>query len=342
MITLAAACGAKAISFHETVNRGMQWRVNYGYAYTFYGNAGDIHPGWEVIGECGKWLSGIGPFLTELAPDGQFGGVAVECKEYRSGNGYYAGPEVKSYVLAGPRGRVIFAVNQNVEKTASAVVRFTIPAGEKLFSLESCEEVPAERKVTIPPGGSAVWYLGKDSSVIPEIERNYFERGSLVLGIDAERAAKNAVDLSKFYRLAKGEKTVKQLRLMEKAYLEAFRGSPFGKFSKKWDNARAELSKTAFEFVRHQDLVIPPELRRKTPRYKRWNNTADPVMQKLADAIADDFHAYWRIDAAIDAGKWRTCAAEAEKLVTKISADTHAALAHLEANSHKIKVDDPY
>jgi len=342
MITLAAACGAKAISFHETVNRGMQWRANYGYAYTFYGNAGDIHPGWEVIGECGKWLSGIGPLLTELAPDGKFGGVTAECREYRSGNGFYVGPEVKTYVLGGSRGRVIFAVNQNVEQNASAVVRFTIPAGEKLFSLKTCKQVPAERKVTLPPGGSAIWYLGKDDSVIPEIERNYFERGVLVLGIDAERAAKNGVDLSNFYRLTKGEKTVKQLRLAEKACLEAFRGSPFGKFSERWDEARAQLSKTTFEFVRHQDLVIPPELRKKAPRYKRWNNTADPAMQKLADAIADDFHAYWRIDAAIDAGEWQTHAAEAEKLISKISADTKAALAHLEANSGKIKVDDPY
>ena len=94
--------------------------------------------------------------------------------------------------------------------------------------------------------------------------------------------------------------------------------------------------------VRHQDLVIPPELRKKAPRYKRWKNTADPVMQKLVDPIADDFRNYWRIDAAIEEGKWQLNAAEAEKLINKISADTKAALDHLKANSHKIKVDNPY
>ena len=342
MITLAAACGAKAISFHETVNRGMPWRTNYGYAYTFYGNAGDIHPGWEVIGECGKWLSGIGPLLTEQSPDTKFKGVAVECNEYRSSNGFYVGPEVKSYVLGGPRGRVIFAVNQNVDKNVSATVRFKIPAGEKLYCLKSCKQVSAEQKVDLTPGGSAIWYLGKDSSVMPEIEKNFFERGSLVLGIDAERAAKNKVDLSEYYRLAKGAKTIKQLQLMEQAYTKAFRNSPFGKFSARWDNARSRLSKVTFEFVRHQDLVIPPELRKKAPRYKRWKNTADPVMQKLVDSIADDFRNYWRIDAAIEEGKWQLNAAEAEKLINKISADTKAALDHLKANSHKIKVDNPY
>ena len=342
MITLAAACGAKAISFHETVNRGIPWRTNYGYAYSFYGNAGDIHPGWEVIGECGKWLSGIGPLLTEQSPDTKFRGVSVECREYRSSNGFYAGPEVKSYVLGGPRGRVIFAVNQNVDKNVSATVRFKIPAGEKLYCVKSCKEVSAVQKVNLMPGGSAIWYLGKDSSVMPEIERNFFERGTLVLGIDAERAMKNKVDLSEYTRLEKGAKTVKQLQLMKEAYAKAFNNSPFGKFSKKWDNARAQLSETTFEFVRHLDLVIPPELRKKAPRYKRWNNTADPIMQKLVDAIADDFRTYWRIDAAIDEGKWQSNASEAEKLIQKISADTKAALDHLKANSHKIKVDNPY
>ena len=129
---------------------------------------------------------------------------------------------------------------------------------------------------------------------------------------------------------------------MEQAYAKSFRNSPFGKFSARWDNARSKLSKVTFEFVRHQDLVIPPELRKKTPRYKRWKNTADPVMQKLVDAIADDFRNYWRIDAAIEEGKWQANASEAEKLIKKISSDTKAALDYLKSNSSKIRVDNPY
>ena len=127
----------------------------------------------------------------------------------------------------------------------------------------------------------------------------------------------------------------------EKVLKKTVENTSFGKLDARWDKARHALSDACFMFMTHFDLVVPPAIRAKTPRYAKYNNTADPKMQKLVDDIAACWIEYWQVEQLIVTGKLND-RSRAEKLIQKAHASAAAAIAYLKANAHKIQVDNPY
>ena len=177
------------------------------------------------------------------------------------------------------------------------------------------------------------------------------KRKNIAWDIAAERASGNGVDISAAaaivkkskdaFKSGKGMTAWKLSCDAEKALKKIVSASSFGKLDARWDKARHALSDVCFMFMTHFDLVVPPAIRAKTPRYAQYNNTADPKMQKLVDDIAACWIEYWQVEQLILSGKLKD-RSRAEKLIKKAHDSANAASAYLKANAYKIKVDNPY
>ena len=169
--------------------------------------------------------------------------------------------------------------------------------------------------------------------------------------IAADRASVNGVDIKNAsavnkksidaLRQNKGLEALKFSKEAEKVLKETVAKTAFGKLDIRWDKARHALSDVCFKFLTHFDLVVPPAIRAKTPRYEKYNNTLDPKMQKMVDDVANCWIEYWQVEQLIISGKLKDYS-RAEKLIQKAHSSASAATAYLKANAHKIKVDNPY
>ncbi len=169
--------------------------------------------------------------------------------------------------------------------------------------------------------------------------------------VAADRASGNGVDIRNASAIEKksveavkknkGLEALKFSKEAEKVLKETVAKTAFGKLDVRWDKARHALSDVCFMFLTHFDLVVPPAIRAKTPRYEKYNNTLDPKMQKMVDDVANCWIEYWQVEQLIISGKLKDYS-RAEKLIQKAHAAASAATAYLKANAHKIKVDNPY
>ena len=356
MSNLAAANGAKGFEIHEVNNRGLPWRYKYGYHYAARGNAGEYTPLWFEIGRCAREFTAIGTQFTGTFPGKNPAYLEnIKTPDYRSKNGFYAGPQVKFFTLARKDGTLFaVAVNHSLEKSIRQEVVFDNPAGTSVWSLTKM--APASRAYTmdLAPGSAEYFVIGKEAAVGRSVNMVALERAkrlNVSWRIAADRAAGNGVDIAVAAAIYKRSvQAVREDRGLEalafskeagKVLKKTVDASAFGQFDARWDKARHALSDACFMFLTHFDLVVPPEIRKATKRYEQYRNTADPEMQKLVDDVADCWIEYWQIEQLIVTGKLKDRSA-AEKLIAKAHACASAATAYLKANAHKIEVDDPY
>ena len=356
MSHLAAANGAKGFEIHEVNNRGLSWRYNYGYHYAARGNAGEYTPLWFEIGRCAREFTAIGTQFTGTFPGKNPAYLAnIKTPDYRSKNGFYAGPQVKFFTLERKDGTLFaVAVNHALEKGIKQQVVFRNPAGTRVWSLTKMAQASRTYTMDLAPGSAEYFVIGSEAAVEKAVNTVALERAkrlNVSLSIAADRAAGSGVDVAaaaavekrslQAVEQGKGLEALSLAKEAEKVLKKTVASSPFGQFDARWDKARHALSDVCFMFLTHFDLVVPPEIRKATKRYAQYRNTADPEMQKLVDDVAACWIEYWQIEHLIVAGKLED-RSRAEKFIARAHACAAAATAYLKANVHKIHVDDPY
>ena len=356
MCHLSAANGAKGFEIHEVNNRGLSWRYKYGYHYAARGNAGEYTPLWFEIGRCAREFTAIGTQFTGTFPCKNPAYLEnIKTPVYRSKNGFYDGPQVKFFTLKRKDGTLIaVAVNHSLEKSINQKVVFGNPAGTKVWSLTKMAPASKNYTMHLEPGSAEYFVIGKDAAVQKSVNMVAIERAkrlNVAWQIAAERASGNGVDIKSAAAIEKksveaikqnkGLEALKFSKEAEKVLKKTVENTSFGKLDARWDKARHALSDACFMFMTHFDLVVPPAIRAKTPRYAKYNNTEDPRMQKLVDDIAACWIEYWQVEQLIVTGKLSD-RSRAEKLIQKAHTSAAAAIAYLKANAHKIQVDNPY
>lgn len=356
MSHLPVANGAKGIFFHEVNNRGLPWRYNYGYAYTARGNAGELTPAWFALGECARELTSIGTQVLDSSPCPVPSWLKINSPIYKSKNGFYHGEQVKFYTLKKADNSLIaVAINHSEKSDITLPIIFTPPAGIEIYSLSKMKPVNNKHTLKLNAGDAEYFAIGNNDTIkkiANSVALERHKRELIVCKIIMERAAGNNVKLSDLQILinksiisAKNSLGHDALNLLKTAKAEIYRrynNSEFGKFDAEWRKTRMALSEISFLFQTHLDLVIPPHLRAKTPKHKKWNNTDDPQMQKLVDEIAACWYEYWRLEHEIVTGKWSVIRLEAEKLCSQANLATANASSYIKANAHKITPDRPY
>ena len=356
MCHLSAANGAKGFEIHEVNNRGLSWRYKYGYHYAARGNAGEYSPLWFEIGRCAREFTAIGTQFTGTFPAKNPAYLEnIKTPVYRSKNGFYNGPQVKFFTLKRKDG-TLFAVgiNHSLEKAINQKVVFRNPAGTSIRSLTKMAPVSQTYTMHLAPGDAEYFVIGKENAVNKSVNMVALERAkrlNISWQVAADRASGNGVDIRNASAINKksvaaiqknkGLEALKFSKEAEKVLKETVAKTAFGKLDIRWDKARHALSDVCFKFLTHFDLVVPPAIRAKTPRYEKYNNTLDPKMQKMVDDVANCWIEYWQVEQLIISGKLKDYS-RAEKLIQKAHSSASVATAYLKANAHKIKVDNPY
>lgn len=103
------------------------------------------------------------------------------------------------------------------------------------------------------------------------------------------------------------------------------------------EEARALLDRIDFEFTRHLDILVTPEMREATARYRRWVANPDSALEDLMTRIAEDFYELNRLRRTPDATP-----AEIAQFTSRVRADAELADAQLRRFAGNPEIDDPY
>ncbi len=101
--------------------------------------------------------------------------------------------------------------------------------------------------------------------------------------------------------------------------------------------ARAILDRLDFEFTRHLDILITPEMREKTARYQRWVANPDPALEDIMRRVADDFFELNRLRRMPEAAP-----AEIVQFTGRVREDGRQADALLQRFAGNPSIDNPY
>ncbi|MCK5738362.1 hypothetical protein KAH55_04240 [bacterium] len=360
MLYLAVANGAKGIVFHALMNPSVPWRMKYYYAFSIYGNAGQRTAAWYAIRDCGKQLTAVGPCLFYTKPEWNFNGAKVECKTFTSSKKFYDGPAITLNALkqTNGTGRFLVVVNQDDKREQTGEIIFNVKqSGLALYDLKAMKKIgsPKTLNIKLLPGDAKFYFLGPDADaekVFAEVCDNRYQREVVRYIIDAENAAKNGVNIKAASDLAKQAIKDYANKQNNVAYIVILQAqaelkkivatTEFGQTMQKLEATRVELDKLDFMLRTHFDLIMPPTLEKKAPRYRIYKNTQNPEVQKLVDAIAKDFFDFWKLDREIRQGDFAEKRTQIEQLIKRIPQDIKAMSDYLKANEHKIKVENPY
>jgi hypothetical protein len=216
---------------------------------------------------------------------------------------------------------------------------------------EERREIPFE----LIPGGMEVFFLGpanEAAKVSAAVFKNRYDNEARLLRLDSDFAAANGADISaslaaagKAGASADAGDFENALALAVQARAEYERElskNALGADLKEWREAGEELNNLQFLFMTHIDLVVPPDIRKATKNYEKFNNTADPAMQKHADTIAADCAEHARLDRELRHGAHARISQEMKTLAAKIRGDRKSAEEYIKSNESKIIPDTPF
>ncbi|MFA5646535.1 MAG: carbohydrate binding domain-containing protein [Candidatus Ratteibacteria bacterium] len=360
MLYTAVGNGAKGIIFHGYHNRGLSWRMNYGYVYTPYGNAGERAGAWHAISECARELTSIGPLLYYTHPEDSLAGMMVNSAVFQDKKGFYKGPAMTAHSLKKKdgNGRFLMVINQDIFSEQAGTISFSEGLEKQiLYNLTKMkqEDVSKPLTLTLGPGDGAIYFLGtaaESAQVAQNVFENRYLREKVRYYIDAVCAEKNSIPITKasslfqkaeaHHKAGKNDQAYRTILQAESMLQEIQRNTALGKSMEGMEHARKLLDEITFLFTTHFDLVVPPEIVAKTPRHRDYKNTNDVKMQGYVDNIVQDFTDFWRLDQQIREGGFEKVRTQIDELLAKIPVHVKEATDYLNANAHKITIDNPY
>jgi hypothetical protein len=340
MIYLSVASGAKGILTHG-LNGAASWLVKSGgEKMPMLTAEGAIYPAWEALGECGKELTAIGPRLFYTTPEWNFNQVKISCQKINKtsrNTTVYAGPAitVSSLKNAESNIRYLLVINQDDINNQNAVLSF-----DNSLLKQSCYDLSAMQYVktsenlnfNLKPGDAKFFILGAGNKIKPEIEQvfnNRYIREKARYVIASERAGKNGIKTAPVPQ-GIGESAYKAVIAVQNELQEKIDKSEFGKILKRWKEARELISKTDFVLKKNLDSIVPKATRDKTPHFREYAKPSDPVLSNLISRIKSDIFNYWKLNRAIENGKFQENKTEINELIKTISADTQEIISYFE------------
>ena len=335
MLYGAVGAGAKGI-INFSLNSASSWMVTGGGSHQsiLSGEGARIQPQWDAIVECARELTAIGPRLFYTKPDFSYKGVKLESsnitKDFRTEFGktvrLYEGPALTVHALKHNKGKFYYLMlmNQDDKATQSGTVSF--PASTASYDLTKMKYIDTAKKlkVSLKPGDARFFISGPADEIKPEIAQiftNHYIREKVRYQIKAKRAAKNGVTVAPA-PTGSGEIAYKAIIAAHKQLAQTISNSDFGKMSKAWSQVRKLLTQASCVLTDNKDNIIDKS--KKIGSFQRYPESKNPAIRKLVANINKDFWNYWRLDRAIENGKYQENKKEINKLIEKIEADVTA------------------
>ena len=341
MLYSAVAQGAKGIVFYG-LNYSSSWMVRVGNeeTYSINGAEGARLPQWKTIGECGRELTAIGPRLFYTKPEWNCSEAKISCssiKKISRKTKVYDGPAitVSSLRHKNNKFRYLLLVNQDDTNKQSGVLSFGGKAKKlSCYDLTKMKYVKTTEKleITLLPGDAKFLILGSEVNVKPEIKQiftNRYQRERARYLIASKRAGKNGVKVDSVPE-GSGESAYRAIITAQHKLQKELAETEFGKGLEQWQNARKLLSKIDSLVRNNVDLIIPSAIREKTPNFRKFPKPEDPELRNLEGSIEHDFFNYWKLDRAIENGKFKENQKQIKELIEKLSADYKGLMTYIE------------
>jgi len=337
------ANGAKGITFHGSSSYPC-WRWSgYYYFETTRDSWGAEAPSWRAMREAGRHITAIGPaLLNTKVSDAVVLNVTCETVTVENGTITYRGPAIKAGVLQQRDGDGFFAVvvNQDVKQSRQGTLTVNteaVPPGSMLYDLYELSgtglppAVPHE--LELRPGDGRIFFLGTKKAaraVLSAVHKGHYDNelplyemdleAAVANGCDVAKPAKFAVNAAKAYQAAEFAAAHAEITAARKALAQTVARNPaLAKAQKALSEAQAMLSEVVLTYRRHFDVVVPPDLRKATPKYTVYSNTRDPKMQTYVDDTAEAMCLRMELEDQVWAGK----AAEVSKRVAQLRQTAH-------------------
>ena len=320
----AIANGCKGVTFHGSSSPPC-WRYNRYYAHTARDSWGVETPAWEAMRDVGRHVTAIGPVLlnTDVSDEEV---LRVECEQMTREDVPYRGPAIRAGVLkrrAGD-GWFVVVVNQDVERVQRGTLSLNgrmAAAGSVLCDLHGLETVetasPAGVSVELTPGDGRIFFVGPAAateSVLPAVHKGRYDNELPLFEMEAEMAVANGCDVTHAAALAEegakaganGEHETAHAKIAaaREALAQAIGASPsLSRALAGLTETQALLSDVALTFGQHIDVVVPPEVRKATPKNAVWKNTHDPKLQGYVDETAEAMCLRMELEDKVYAGQ---------------------------------------
>ena len=275
--------------------------------------------------DAGRHVTAIGPALlgTNVSDERV---LRIECEQMADESVPYRGPAIKAGVLKRRGGDGWFAgvVNQDVERPRSGALSLdetVAPAGSvlrDLYDLASTETTfgPPVR-VELTPGYGRIYFVGSadaTASVLATVHGGHYDNELALYEMDAEPAIANGCDVVHAAALAKvaaaaranGENGTAHAKILaaREALALAIKGSSeLSRSLAGLAEAQDMLSEVALTFLHNIDVVVPPDVRKATPRNAVWKNTRDPKLQGYVDETAEAMCLRMKLEDKVYAGQ---------------------------------------
>ncbi|MFA6931647.1 MAG: hypothetical protein WCT05_15080 [Lentisphaeria bacterium] len=344
MLHLAAAAGVKGIAWHGFPCYTWPWMMNYSmYRYSLLGGAGQQTPSWKGVQDAGRAFATVGALLCQATPGILPEGFGIECGNYKSANGFYDGAAIRLFALTMPFGQLLLAINQNPKAVEKGIVTLPEESSFDFFSLReiSGRSLPLE----LLPGDARYFFSGSERECLAPAFRTRFRAEAARYLLLADTASADGIAVIDPQNLAdRGAlqsllALLEERRILERRITEA----PLGNILLALENIRERLDKIDFRLCCALELVVTPEMRENTPRYKRWIPHPDAKFQAIRNRLVKVFADFYRISDHLDVGLGsKDVAPEIPALERESIAVTAAVSTWLDQHPNRAAIDDPY
>ena len=342
MLHLAAAAGVKGIFWHGFPNCNWPWMMNCSrYRYAPMGGAGQLMSSWQGISDAGRAFATAGPLLLKGRPVPLPQGISVECRQFRSGNRFYAGPAIRLFALKTPEGMLILAVNQNPDGTETG--ELTLPEGEH-FNLSALSDVRGQRlNLKLAPGDAVYIYSGPKG---PELDSAFRSRYQAELSrylLLAQQAAGDRIPVLNVNRRNQPSprQALEKLLFDFSALRKRVEASPQGQVIRELNRIRRGIDATDFLLCRALEAAVTPDMRKNTKRNARWCAHPDPEFNRLRDELAALMADYYRIRDGLEEG-WGSAAAAKALPDLRKRAERIIPAVWAWVRKQPVKIDNPF
>ena len=338
MLYSAVAAGAKGIIIYG-LNASSTWLIKGGgEEIPILTAEGARRPQWQVLRDCGREITAIGPRLFYTSPEYNYSEVKISCANISKKSlktKVYEGPAltINSLKHNNSKIRYLVVINQDDSATQKGLLSFS-GATHKLscYDLTRMKLVNTKENLNISllSGDARFFILGSQIDIDPEIEdifTNRYKREKVRYMIASERARKNGIETDPA-PIGSGKSAYKAVIAAQHKLQETLDNTQFGKMLEQREMARERLSEIDFILKKNLDLVVPPSIRAATPNYGRYPKPADPKLCLLLKRIKQDFFDYWKYDRIIEDGKYNDNQKEIQELLERISVDADETRRH--------------
>jgi hypothetical protein len=342
MLNIAIGTGVRGIIWYGFPCGTLAWELNYSSCYySLLGSGGQTGKGWNAVIEIGRNLAGLGPLLCRSRPAGLPKDICLKCRNFKDPL-FYNGPAIKLYPLRTPQGKLIIAVNQNPRAPEKGTLK--LPEG-KWFDFSNLKPVNSQTvKLELPAGGARYLYNGSNAEINLVFKSRLHREIKRYLLQEALLTANglNGLNLTGLEKLPPRQGLAEFQRRRTRLDRE-IANSAAGKMLRLLEQTKQNIDKLDFLFATHMKTLVTPEMRRATPRYRRWAKNPDQELQQARETLRNLFYEYNRLNDKL----WNGSASAADmlskaKTLKKNSETAHSNIqALLNRKSKAEDVDNP-